>query len=166
VALAALDKIPNPEQVTIRLDDVNNALSSVRISGTLEEERTNGATLNSKINASLSATPKESAGFNLGAEAAAGQSRTLRTKTSGTEVIHVDFGSIQGALKGYLSILGVKRLWLLIDEWSEIPIELQPYLADMLRRTCLPITNIVVKIASIDHRSQFTFDVNTENILA
>src|ERR1700730_4451425 len=82
----------------------------------------------------------EAEGIGRFTEAAAGQSRTLRTKTSGTEVIHLngtevfylDFGNIQGALKGCLSLLGVKRLWLLIDEWSEIPIELQPYLADML----------------------------------
>jgi hypothetical protein len=100
-------------------------------------------------------TPKEGGRLAIGAEAAAEQSRTLRSKTSGTEVIHVDFGSIQGALNGYLSILGVRRLWLLIDEWSEIPIELQPYLADMLRRTCLPLANIVIKIASIERRSHF-----------
>jgi hypothetical protein len=44
----------------------------------------------------------------------------------------------------------------LIDEWSEVPIDLQPYLADLLRRTVLPIARITVKIAAIEHRSQFT----------
>jgi hypothetical protein len=43
-----------------------------------------------------------------------------------------------------------------MDEWSEIPVDLQPYLADLLRRTVLPIPEITVKIAAIEHRSDFT----------
>jgi len=80
---------------------------------------------------------------------------SLRAKTTGQEIIHIDFGNIQVALGGLLTVIGVKKLWLFIDEWSEIPLELQPYLADLIRRTCLSINNIVVKIASIEHRSQF-----------
>ena len=38
---------------------------------------------------------------------------------------------------------------------SEIPIDLQPYLADLIRRTLLPVSTLTVKIASIEHRSQF-----------
>ena len=44
-----------------------------------------------------------------------------------------------------------------MDEWSEIPIDLQPYLADLIRRTILPVNSLTVKIASIEHRSQFLF---------
>jgi hypothetical protein len=43
----------------------------------------------------------------------------------------------------------------LLDEWSSIPIELQPYLADLLRRAVFPIGDITVKIAAIEHRSHF-----------
>lgn len=44
---------------------------------------------------------------------------------------------------------------MLLDEWSEIPIELQPYLADLLRRIILPRRFISLKIA-IEHRSRFS----------
>jgi hypothetical protein len=44
-------------------------------------------------------------------------------------------------------------LWLLIDEWSEVPPELQPFLADLLRRAVLP-TRITVKIAAIEQRTR------------
>ena len=79
---------------------------------------------------------------------------TLRVKRSGSEAIHLDFGNITGAITGFVTVLGSPRIWLLIDEWSEIPIDLQPYLADLIRRTILPINSLTVKIASIEHRSQ------------
>jgi len=46
-------------------------------------------------------------------------------------------------------------LWLLIDEWSEVPLDLQPLLADLLRRAILPTKGITVKIAAIEQRSRF-----------
>ena len=65
------------------------------------------------------------------------------------------FGNIAGAIADLLGLLAPKRIWLLIDEWSEIPVELQPYLADLVRRTLLPINDITIKIAAIEHRSDF-----------
>lgn len=55
-----------------------------------------------------------------------------------------------------LGVLEQPEIWVLVDEWSEIPLELQPYLADLLRRSLLPIDNFVVKIAAIEHRSRFS----------
>src|SRR6185312_1852413 len=78
--------------------------------------------------------------------------RTVRT---GAERVHLNFGSISSAISGLIQVLGIRRLWILIDEWSEIPIDLQPYLADLLRRTVLPVREITLKIAAIDHRSNF-----------
>lgn len=48
----------------------------------------------------------------------------------------------------------IERL-LLLDEWSSIPIELQPYLADLIRRTLYATQGIIVKIAAIEQRSVF-----------
>ena len=36
-----------------------------------------------------------------------------------------------------------------------MPIDLQPYLADLFRRVVLPLNEITVKIAAIEHRSNF-----------
>jgi hypothetical protein len=47
-------------------------------------------------------------------------------------------------------------LWLLLDEWSSVPLDLQPLLADLLRRSILPTVGITVKIAAIERRSQFS----------
>ncbi len=55
-----------------------------------------------------------------------------------------------------VSILGGKRVWFLIDEWSEIPVDLQPYLADLFRRVVIPVNGITLKIAAIEHRTNFS----------
>ena len=42
----------------------------------------------------------------------------------------------------------------MLDEWSTIPLDLQPFLADLLRRCFFSINNITVKIAAIEQRTQ------------
>jgi hypothetical protein len=44
----------------------------------------------------------------------------------------------------------------LLDEWSAIPIDIQPYLAEFIRKGILPVTKIVIKIASLEYRSSFS----------
>ena len=92
----------------------------------------------------------------LGVSANESAKMSTSISRSGREVLHLNFGRIGTALSGLVDVLGVARLWLLIDEWSEVPLDLQPYLADLLRRTILPIGKITLKIAAIDHRSNFS----------
>jgi hypothetical protein len=44
---------------------------------------------------------------------------------------------------------------LFIDEWSALPLDLQPLLADLLRRTFFATSGVVVKISAIHGRSRF-----------
>lgn len=74
---------------------------------------------------------------------------------TGQEVFRVNFGSVGNALRKLKDLLPKKTLWLLIDEWSEVPLDLQPMLADLIRRAVLPIQGITVKIAAIEQRSRF-----------
>ncbi|MFC1969079.1 hypothetical protein ACFLVF_01145 [Chloroflexota bacterium] len=46
-------------------------------------------------------------------------------------------------------------LVILFDEWSSIPLDIQPYLAEFIKRSLLPNPNIVLKIATLEYRSQF-----------
>jgi hypothetical protein len=48
------------------------------------------------------------------------------------------------------------RLFILLDEWSSIPTDIQPFLAEFLKRGVLPVGNAVIKIASLEHRSRFS----------
>lgn len=155
IAYSALDRHPHPDQLTTRLDDFQSSLSNVRISGTVEQENTDNDGSGGKISASLTASKKDGASFNIGGEGSYTGSHTNRIKLSESEILHINFANVATSLSGLITVCGVKRLWLLIDEWSEIPLELQPYLADLIRRTCLPASNVIVKIAAIEHRSNF-----------
>lgn len=46
-------------------------------------------------------------------------------------------------------------LYILLDEWSQIPLDIQPYLAEFLKRGILPIQRATIKIGSLEYRSRF-----------
>ena len=78
-----------------------------------------------------------------------------RTRASGTRRARVQFGSVMRTLGNLVEAFGGRRVWIIFDEWSVVPHDLQPYLADLLRRSVLPIRGITIKIAAIEQRSQF-----------
>lgn len=85
------------------------------------------------------------------------------SKVIGKKVLRIHFGAITKLLNKIISKLPHKELWILIDEWSETPLDLQPYLAELLRRILYPIPSITVKIAAIAHRCnfmQYDFETN------
>jgi hypothetical protein len=47
------------------------------------------------------------------------------------------------------------QLFILVDEWSSIPPDIQPYLAEFFKKSFLPLADVVVKIASLEYRSNF-----------
>ena len=67
----------------------------------------------------------------------------------------VHFGSVSTALRDVVAIIKPARLLIILDEWSTLPLELQPYLADLIRRAIFPVQGITVKIAAIEQRSSF-----------
>lgn len=89
---------------------------------------------------------------------AAGQSdheAESRLVERGTRRLHVHFGSIHQILSEFLQALPVSRVWILLDEWSAVPFDLQPLLADLFRRCLFPVRGITVKIGAIEQLSRF-----------
>jgi hypothetical protein len=78
-----------------------------------------------------------------------------------TDLHRVHFGAVSTALGNILSVLGRLRLLLLFDEWSVIPLDLQPYMADFIRRALMPLERTTIKIAAIEHRSRFRLTPQT-----
>ncbi|MDR3703865.1 MAG: hypothetical protein P4L56_29720 [Candidatus Sulfopaludibacter sp.] len=74
---------------------------------------------------------------------------------SGPMRYRVHFGSVGKALGELAKTLNPARILVVLDEWSTIPLELQPYLADLIRRAVFPVAGITVKIAAIEQRSNF-----------
>jgi hypothetical protein len=47
--------------------------------------------------------------------------------------------------------------YVLFDEWSSIPIDLQPYLAEFIKRSFFANPKVILKIASLEYRSKFIY---------
>lgn len=65
------------------------------------------------------------------------------------------FPAIYEAFNKTLELMGVERFVILLDEWSSIPSDLQPYLAELLNRAFFANPRVTIKIASLEFRSKF-----------
>lgn len=140
------------------LDRLGDAVTKVRVDGetTLQFEsraqlsEESGRTVGGEIGRSPSAKVARSRKASRSAEMGTVETQTGRTR------IYIHLGALDVALQGVVDALDGHRLWLLMDEWSAgVPYELQPVLADMLRRTFVSTPGVIVKIAAIEHRARF-----------
>jgi hypothetical protein len=134
------------------LDALAEAATAVEVVGEVERESKRADSTETKHG--FEVTPTPSAKFT--AEHRSTTSAENRLRRTGVERHHVVFGPLSRALRGITRALGKRRLWLLLDEWSSVPLDLQPLLADLLRRSVLPVPGITVKIATIERRSRFS----------
>ncbi len=154
IVLSALDHVSNPGKLSDAFSAFADQITSLRVVGETEEE----------VSGEAARTQKTNTGAQLGKEVSfstVSNDETFdksgaRRRRSGHEAPHLVFGGVQDALTILIDQLGTTRLWLLLDEWSEIPVDLQPYLADLFRRTVFPNAKVTVKIAAIEHRTYFT----------
>lgn len=162
------DGLVNLGVVGAALDEFFTAHSAVKVVGeTTIESATSGETAGSaesKLGFSASMKSVSLLG-ELKATDSSKETVSAKKTVKGQEVYRVNFGNVGNALRNLVKLLPHGRMWLLIDEWSEVPLELQPLLADLLRRAVLPSKGITVKIAAIEQRSRFLIpDPNIGNI--
>lgn len=143
------------------LDLLADNITQTRVVGDYEEE----ATIKSKTadetsdNASIAADFPKSIGVNFGTKSARQHEKELevRQRVAGASTVYVHFGAVHRVLGQLVEALPSQRLWLVLDEWSHVPLDLQPLLADLLRRSILPVRGVTVKIGAIEDRSWFRF---------
>ena len=140
------------------LDAIAEAITQVQVLGEVEQEvgSATGRKATEQTGASVSVGkggPKATVGVNAGQEDSI--SHTTLERRRGRERLYVNFGSTGAAFRRISGLLKEHHLWILLDEWSSIPIPPQPYLADLLRRSIFPINGITVKIAAIEQRAEF-----------
>lgn len=141
------------------LDQLADAITEVKVTGDIEITKSaQAATAESRdasIRIGVSPTPGLSLAAGSGGEVQENSAYTVRIKNP-TEQPHLQFGKISAVLQAFVAQLGAAELRLLIDEWAELPRELQPYLADMLKRSIFHIGKISCKIAGIAQRCNFS----------
>lgn len=137
------------------LDGLADQITQVRVTGTVETEEAVSFD-ESKGRGHDVSVGTSGAAVTFKREGGTSERSDQLVRRSGTETHYVHFGAIGTMLDRLRRAVGEsKRIWLLLDEWSATPLELQPLLADLLRRSLFPVEGIVVKIAAIEHRSQF-----------
>jgi len=140
------------------LDDLGTAASELRVVGATESSmtirRADDTGTSGQIAAGLAGTVPS---IRLSVDKRRRRSKevTESTRSTGPEVLTVQFGQLGRALASLLRAMTGRELWILLDEWSSIPRDLQPYLADLLRRSFFPVAGIVVKIGALERQSQF-----------
>lgn len=145
------------------LDSFLEQASSITIVGVAEKETSNTNQKEVNTNSSIGlSTDKVSASHANSKKLS--HTDNLKNKYTGKETHRVHFSTITRLLSKIIKLLPNKELWILIDEWSETPIDLQPYLAELLRRVLYPVSGVTVKIAAIAHRCNFRIQTPENNV--
>jgi hypothetical protein len=150
---------------TLRLlDSLAESITDVRVEGDVERERRGVARSSNEATAGISATI--SSAPSVGASAETRQQDDVesaeRVLERGPLRLHVHFGSVFQVLQDFVGAIPAPHVWLLLDEWSAVPFDLQPLLADLLRRCLFPVQGLTVKIGAIEQFSRFRI-VNPDN---
>ena len=138
------------------LDSFIEASTAAIVDGTkkIDETVSTANTKTKKSEASISLQPKD---FKASASNHTEKKFTKQNHISreGQEKLRVHFNAVGNELSKVVNALPDAELWIILDEWSEIPLDLQPYLADLLRRVVFPVNGVSVKIAAIEQRCRF-----------
>ena len=90
----------------------------------------------------ISATPSATGNFG----------KTSKTSFDSTHSNHISILDLTNEIESLIEELSLKRITLLIDEWSEIDLSTQQYLAELIKK-CFSAIKVTVKIAAIPNRT-------------
>jgi hypothetical protein len=155
----AIDKAEEYDlsKTAIHLDRLADAISRTQVIGDVtvearvQEEAAKGNSF--EVGAKVSAGPLLNIATKSGKDFSRSDSRTV--SSTGQVQYSVVFGDILAPLRSTLMLFGGHRLWIMLDEWSSIPHDLQPFLADLIRRCIFPVNVITIQIAAIEQRCNF-----------
>ncbi|MCO6696348.1 ATP-binding protein [Streptomyces albidoflavus] len=148
------DELIENTYLVAKLDQLLDSISTVRVSGEVEvsKEGEKTETDRSSFAAKLGFKAPE---LEISGEAGT-EKRKLTTETRrGTESISLNFSDIARALRELFNTLHSRRVWLLLDEWSSVPGDIQPHLGEFLVRCLLPLQGLTVKVAAIEQQTNF-----------
>ena len=141
------------------LEELASNITEVQVVGTIQQEKTQGSTRSRKESSDNSASLGISKlDLSFGDKSERGNENKQETKTTSTGKYEwrISFGRLSRIFQDIAKSIGDRRVWIILDEWSSVPLEIQPYLGDLFRRTILPIPRFTVKLAAVEQRSRFS----------
>lgn len=136
------------------LEKLADSFTEIRVEGPVEIEESTLSSSAEKTGFALGFTSLGLAA-NVSSEDGKVQNIQKRRANSGLEKHRIHFPALQHHFKRVIEHLNGRKLWIMADEWAEIPLDLQPFLGDLLRRSLFPLFGASVKIGAIEHRSHF-----------
>lgn len=150
------------------LDNLADAITEVTVTGPVREELASEAATKETTKADFAFGFSQkgiSASLHSGENSESSQTEERRIVREGNVEHRVHFGRLSVALQKLTDAIDGKRIWLMLDEWSVVPLDLQPYLADLLRRAVFPANSISVKIGAIERRSRFQLQLDNNDYI-
>ena len=128
-----------------------NRLKPQKITATTESAASSKES--AAVGAEVGSVPKLKGGF--AAETSASMTGRNESQYQVESEDKVIFPELLRALKKVLDLAEI-RLFVLIDEWSSLPLDVQPFLAEFLKRGLLPLNSATLKIGALEYRCRFS----------
>ncbi len=71
-----------------------------------------------------------------------------------------NYAEIVRLLRVFMVEIGTSRLFIIVDEWAQIPMVAQPFFAEFLKRSVFAAPKITLKIAVVDYAYKLTQEIN------
>jgi hypothetical protein len=141
------------------LDKLGEAATDIRVDGPVETVDEDETEAKADHQGGWDLTGKAPGNITAGIRSTKSTAKSNRKKQtqrrSGVELPKLRFGQLSRAIEGVARSIAPARIWILLDEWSSLPIDLQPVLADMLKRAFFTVPGVTIKIGAIERRSRF-----------
>ncbi len=79
---------------------------------------------------------------------------------SGDGISVFNYRQIADTMTALLEDLDIKNFFIVIDEWAQIPIQAQPYVAEFIKRAILTVPTISLKILAVNYQCRFSANIN------
>jgi hypothetical protein len=162
VLLEFLMTIPANKDTNLALEEldnfasvITNPVTTLALESTTDKER-RSSSASGKAELSIGIAPLQS-------HLAVGRTRekSVEHESSKDYAAHtIDkliFPAVSSSLRAILTQCKT-QLYIMVDEWSSLPVDIQPYLAEFFKRSFIPLPQVTVKIGSLEHRSSFRAD--------
>jgi hypothetical protein len=75
-----------------------------------------------------------------------------------------NYRQISDSLEQVVEDLAVRRVYVILDEWAQVPLNAQPFLAEFLKRGVLCVPRITAKILAVNYQHKFSVRHNGDRI--
>jgi hypothetical protein len=142
-------------------DMSNSSIGEIQKSKKITDKTKQG---NSSTSASSLNLDTSKVGISLSDSKSSGNESEKMTEFNTEEYEKILFPDLHYHLKKVLEYANTELI-IVIDEWSAIPIDIQPFLAEFLKKSFIPTPNVTLKIGALEYRSNFTIPREKHNYI-